>query len=248
MTQELAISQGAQQELDLFGVALPPAKSLEGVEVFAEGSYLPTVQLVQGISPEVSAPFHYRPGNYLKKSGKDREQIGEKFEGVILDWRARAVHFTKEPSPEGPKDVVIESYDFESDEFKAIQEIEKAGTKDSQNRPVARWGWEFLIYMAERGEFVIFYANSPSTRYTAQQQLFHSLRRPLTFTSKQEDIKGKRFHSVQVMPSNVPLAIVPDSQLLIAQVVRFQKLEAVEAAHTDEEPVDAAGSGSLGNL
>ena len=240
-------SPAGQMELALFGTALPAVRDLAGVETFGQGSYLPTIQLVQGISPEVNAPYHYQVGSYLKKNGKDREQLGKTLEGVILDWRPRAVHFIKGAAADGSDDMVVESYDFESPEFQNIQAIEKAGTKDAQNRPVARWGWEFLIYLADRGEYVIFYANSPSTRYTAQLQLFNNLRRPLTFSAKLEDIKGKRVHSVQVTPSNVPFAFPPNPAELVAQINRFQQLETKDAAEVDE-PVDPAASAKLENL
>lgn len=249
-TQELALREdtaAGQQELALFGTALPAARTLAGVETFGQGSYLPTIQLVQGISPEVNAPYHFRVGSYLKKNGKEREQLGDTLEGVILDWRPRAVHFVKGAAADGSDDKVVECYDFESPEFQAIQAIEKAGTKDAQNRPVARWGWEFLIYLAERGEYVIFYANSPSTRYTAQLHLFQNMRRPLTFSSKLEDIKGKRFHSVQVTPSNVPFGVSPDPEELVAQINRFQQLETKDAPWEDA-PTDPAASGRVADL
>ena len=242
MTQDLAVpNSNSGTQMDLFE-GVTPLTPLAGVTTFGPGSYLPTIQIVQGLSPELGSPLNFPIGSFFLRRGKDRELLGTSFEGGFVEQRWHAIGYFAE----GDKTVVRRSFDHESAEFQELKDLADRGVKDASGRPVARWGWDFLTYLSDLGKYVVFPCNSPSLRYSAQESFMDNLRKPLTVYSDLTELKNKKFYAPKVRRSNIEWAIRPIVAEMNAEIEKF--LKGVDTQEAEESTVDPSVSAGIDNL
>lgn len=150
-------------------------------------------------------------GHYYLVSGKDTViPLSDEVDAIIVTWQPRALDVSG--------DEIISTVKFDSDTFKAIQD--KSEIKDSG----AMWGFEFLLWLPEREEFVSFGMLSKTARNEAPN-VKTLLGKGATFTSHLIAPKRSKhsWHGPLVKPNSAPFANIPTEEQLREAVEKFQK-------------------------
>lgn len=151
----------------LLDAALPP---IQNTEIMAEMVPMwdtsPFVILVQAQSPYTLPPHRISAGNFiLRKNKNEFVDLGDSIDVLVVDWRPKAMRVDKATNR-----IQIE-FDRESEAFQEIQEAAKARAQGNF------WGFEFLVYLGDYGEFANLYCNNPTLQNVARSELIHFMRK-----------------------------------------------------------------------
>jgi hypothetical protein len=198
----------------LLDAALPPMTSTEIMtDMIPLWDNTPFVILIQAQSPYTMPPHRIQAGNFiLRKSKTEFVDLGESLDILVIDWRPKAMHIDKATNR------IQTEFDRESEAFKEIQEAAKAHAQGNF------WGFEFLIYLGDYGEFANLYCNNPTLQNVARSELIHYMRKTATLKSlliKKESTNFQWF-SFNVSQCSAPFQIPLDLEALKTKHQKFQ--------------------------
>jgi hypothetical protein len=132
----------------------------------------PFVILIQAQSPYTLPPHRINAGNFiLRKSKTEFVDLGDSIDVLVIDWRPKAMRVDKATNKI--------QFEFDRDSA-AFQEIQEAAKNRNQGN---FWGFEFLIYLGDYGEFANLFCNNPTLQNVARGELVHYMRKAATLKS-----------------------------------------------------------------
>lgn len=190
--------------------ALAPAGKYSTEETFAliakSGDYLPRCQLFGGNS-EACKEGKIAIAHFGIVPNKDTiVDIGAEFNCAVLGWRPRAIRLNG--------DTIDNYYDAKDKEFIKIQE--ESEVKDSG----CMFGPEFLLWIPQTSQFVLFHMNNKTSRRVAPE-LLGKIGKAATIKSKLIKTDKYTWHGPEVLTCSSPLAPLPTAEDVMAQVNKF---------------------------
>jgi hypothetical protein len=178
-------------------------------------SYLQRVQLYGSNSKDVKKDLIQQGRFGIPRSKTQIDDIGKEFHCIPLGYRYKALDTSGDP--------IIQTYEAESDVFKEIKE--KSFVQDSG----CLFGIEFLIWMPEQKEFMVFYLSSKSARPEAKP-----LRNLISKAAciKSDLVEGKKYswHVPVVTASDVAIKDLPNPDEMKAVLDKFNNPTSDEVA------------------
>lgn len=208
---------------DSTALAIPAPKDMtSALDEGNQYSTLSYLSIVQGQSKAAKSPYKIPVGNMVIKGRNDHlVDLGEHFDGALLDVRYRATEYNKVT---GDFSVV---YNQESEVFKIFQ---TAANQERQERNKPRtidhyWGFEFLVYVGDTGEFVSLYCNNPTLRRAARENLFAYVRKGnVTISSVviKDPKKGNEWNSLVATDCETPFVVATTGEAVHAMITQFK--------------------------
>lgn len=227
---ELTI-QKDEEVLDLTTLASEnKAVSKYGDEVFdglGASGWLPRIQLMVSTSAAVKKPVTQGGGfpvnHYALVKGKTNHDIGEAVDILSVAWRPKALDMN---------DDIVTIYDPEDSEFKRIQ------TQSNEKDSGCMWGYEFLCWIGDLGEWATFFMASKTARNEAPS-LKGLINKLATLRSHYIETAKFSWQAPQVVACSTPLKIMPTRGALVEQLEKFNNpaVQKVERAQADSREV-----------
>ena len=194
------------------------------------GGYLPYISLMQGTSKLVKTR-KAQDGDFVLTKGKEAITLGNKFIGLFIDWRAKAMDYRGD---------VRSFYDTESTEFQGI--VDRCD--NSSGNPQAGYGAEFLVWVWEIEQpcFACYFMGSKSMRQEAGNLTGPLEKGPVCKIQTAEMIEGKKgtFFVPQTLAFDQIPSTMPEQSELDDVLAKFRNPpasteEAVEEAEESDD-------------
>ena len=216
----------------LLDAALPPVQSTEIMaEMVPMWDTSPFVILIQAQSPYTLPPHRVNAGNFiLRKSKTEFVDLGDSIDVLVVDWRPKAMRVDKATNKI--------QFEFDKDS-PAFQEIQEAAKNRNQGN---FWGFEFLIYLGDYGEFANLFCNNPTLQNVARGELVHYLRKTATLKStllKKESTNFQWF-AFSCSECTAPFQTPLDLDTLKGKTQKFKNPSAFVTETKDETPAASA--------
>lgn len=206
-------------------IALPEDVSAGDFQELAKsGDYLPSIRLMQLISPLV-AQKKASPGNYALVRSKDQAtDLGDQIVLFPLAWRPLALNMNG--------DSVIANFDQKSDTFKKFsEEAAKPGDTGYLSGP------QFLLWMPSEKAFVTYHLASISAKRVGEE-IRAKMGQAMTLKSNLVQNKKKQnFYVPLITDCSLELEI-PDPVVMTGQIVKFKNPKSDEVADAAEARAD----------
>ena len=183
------------------------------------GAFLPRLQFMSARSSKC-ASGDFPINHFASVRDQTFTDLGATVDLLNIAWRPKALH---------TGDVVITSFDPESESFRRIQTA--SGVKDNQDD---MYGPEFLVWIPSIKEFVTFFMCSASMRRESPQMKAR-LRQAVTLDS--QEIKTAKFQwfSAVVKTCSTPLSEMPDMEKLKAEAEKFNNPKESDVEVVEED-------------
>lgn len=186
--------------------------------VSSNQAWLPRVNLMTSAS-EICKSGAFPINHFALISGKDHTDLGSEVDVVVCAWRPKALRTGG--------DVLINSHDPDSEEYKAI--IADSGTKDSG----CLHGPEYLLWLPERDCFATMLWGSISARMESRS--IHGLLN-CAATLKPKRVEGKKnTWYIPTADECNTITATPDLVVLDAEINKFLHPPVVEVPEKDTE-------------
>ena len=151
--------------------------------------------------------------------------IGDRFDCAVLSWRPRAIRING--------DSIDNYYDPKHREFIKVQE--ESEVKDSGYM----FGPEFLLYIPQTQQFVLYHLNNKTGRRVAPE-LLGKINKAASINSKLIKTDKYTWHGPEVKACSTPLSPLPTAEQVTAELSKFNN----PVASTTEtlDPKDAAAA------
>jgi hypothetical protein len=221
----------------LLDAALPPVQSTDIMaEMVPMWDTSPFVILIQAQSPyTLPQPGKQRvnAGNFiLRKSKTEFVDLGDSIDILVVDWRPKAMRVDKATNKI--------QFEFDRDSA-AFQEIQEAAKNRNQGN---FWGFEFLIYLGDYGEFANLFCNNPTLQNVARGELVHYLRKTTTLKSilLKKEATNFQWFAFSCSECTAPFQTPLDLEQLKAKAQMFRNPEAFVAETKEETPAADANT------
>jgi len=171
--------------LEALSEALPEATDTDVMkELGGQSAFLPFLTLVQSGSPLCGPPHEMPQGIFALRRGREEvENQGKEIHVYVCDWRNKAMFADKMA---GTFEV---SYDHTSEKYLRFQA--EANVKNGE--PGYFWGFEFLLFNLETGEFFTFFCNNPTLRNCATNEMHKFVHKAVTLEVVPVSDRQKRY-------------------------------------------------------
>lgn len=217
----------------LLDAALPPLHSTEIMtEMVPLWDTSPFVILIQAQSPYTLPPHRINAGNFiLRKSKTEFVDLGDSIDVLVVDWRPKAMRVDKATNKI--------QFEFDKDSS-AFQEIQEAAKNRNQGN---FWGFEFLIYLGDYGEFANLFCNNPTLQNVARGELVHYLRKTTTLKSilLKKEATNFQWFAFSCSECTAPFQTPLDLEQLKSKTYKFKNPSAfITDGAKEEAPVASA--------
>lgn len=139
MSDELVVSKPGMMEESKY------ATDEMQTELKSGSGFLPYIQLM-GSSSNIVKQGKFPVGHFAMMKGKERVDLGDSFDAIVLGWRPRAMEFGND---------FLSVYDPKNKEFQRIKNATGQGYS---------WGAEYLLYLQDFDETALYLFGNPSHR------------------------------------------------------------------------------------
>jgi len=195
-------------------------------ELGVGGRYLPYLSIVQSGSKLSNPPFDLPIGNFaLKRNKSVADDLGKEIDIFVCHWRTKAMLMDNS----GIKSI----FDKDSSEFKEWRRLAESKIDGYA------WGFEFLVYLGETGEYATLFCNNPTLRRAATESIMAFTRKFATLevvVVRDEKHQWKGIHAQRCStPLSCPLCIED-----AAQETDLFKTEVASGQGNEAEDLDAS--------
>lgn len=230
MPDETALTEtGTNDALEAqMAAALGDAPDMEVAKKLGSGrTYLPYFQVVQSGSKMALPPFDLPLGTFgLKRSKTKADDLTPEIDGFLVHWLPKAMFLG-----EGK---IKSNYDPDSEEFLEWRKLAEAKVDNYA------WGYEFLVYLGDLGEFATFFCSNPTMRRAASEVLFDKIRKVVTLSAVRIHDSKNSWIGLECIRCSTPLAVPLDMTLAAEEKEAFvartyQPVDDSEETDSEEE-------------
>ncbi len=196
------------EQLTLETLSQNTAVSKYGDETFdamQSAAFLPRLQLMTATTGKCKKG-EFPVNHYAIVQGQSYRDAGSSVDCLILGWRPKALEIDDE---------IISVYDPKDAEFERIQD-----RADNEKDSGCMWGFEFLLWLGDAGQFVTFFCGSKSARREAPN-VKALLNQAATLRSKLIKTKKFEWQGIDVVACSTPMGKMPSKAAFEAELDKF---------------------------
>jgi len=214
-------------EQALKGVLEAPPDQSVVKELGVGAEYLPYLVIVQNGSPLTEEPQSIPVTHLaLRRSRNVADDLGPSMDVYICTWRTKAMY--SDPSKKDVRSI----YDRNDPMF-------KEWCANAEDKITGFWwGFEFLMYHGDIGEFFTFFCNNPTLRRAANECLIPNTQRVVTISTTPLKDGSYKWQGIKAAHCSTPFAKPPSLSEIKKQTERFtrkdKEIEDLEDVGEDE--------------
>lgn len=194
-----------QQDVPAFLKGFKPKHDVAVADSQGGGSYLPYIKLMSKTSPAVET-HDAKPNSWYLVEGENLVELGKQVDVLPVTWRPLALDY-------GTK---VSSHDPESELYKRIK-----AEADRPGQSSCLYGNQYLIWLADKQKWVIFFACSKSARRESHV-ITAALGVPSTLTSRTAKNDKGTWAIPTLIACNSKLSSLPEEKDALEQIEKFE--------------------------